>query len=159
MAHIQKIILLVLVVPLALFPGSLISYIMLFEELKFERSMWIPVGISVLGFCSFIFQFKTKKFYKLLKKEANLPKVDAVFWILDIAFGVAYIAISFFLAYLMYNFPTKKSTFILLMFVIPIFIVGGWVVFEAFYLNKLIRIHKFAHRHSEIDDIKGDDSE
>lgn len=156
MAHIQKIILLVLIVPLALFPGGLISYIMLFEELKFERSMWIPIGISALGFSSFIFHFKTKRFYKLLTKEADLPKVDPLFWILDIAFGVAYMAISFFMIYLMYTFQTNKNTFVLLVFVIPIFIAGGWVVIEAFYLNKMIRIHKFVHRHSEIDDIKGD---
>ena len=124
MAHIQKIILLVLIVPLALFPGAVISYIMVTEELKFERSMWIPIGISVLGFCSFIFHFKTKNFYKLLAKEADLPKVDPLFWVLDIAFGVAYMAISFFLVYLMYNFQTNKNTFGLLVFVIPIFITG-----------------------------------
>ena len=155
MAHIQKIILLVLVVPLGLFPGGLISYILLFEELKFEKSMWIPIGISVLGICSFIFHFKTKRFYQLLKKEADLPKVDPLFWILDIAFGVAYMAFSFFMIYLMYTFPTRKAAFILLVFIIPIFIAGGWTVLEAVYLNKLIRIHKFAHRHSEINDIKG----
>lgn len=155
MAHIQKIILLVLVVPLALFPGGLISYIVLFEELKFEWSMWIPIGVSVLGICSFIFHLKTKKFYKLLKKERDLPKVEPLFWILDIAFGVAYIILSSYLVYLMYSFPTKKSTLILLVFILPIFIAGGWTVFEAFYLNKLIQIHKFARRHSEIDDIKG----
>lgn len=159
MAHIQKIILLVLIVPLALFPGALISYVLLFEGPKFETSMWIPIGISVLGICSFIFHFKTKRFYKLLKKEEDLPTVDLSFWILDIAFGIAYMIISFYLVYLMYNFPTKKNTFVLLVFIIPMFIAGGWTVLEAFYLNKLIQIHKFAHRHSEIDDIKGGDWE
>ncbi len=156
MAHIQKIILFVLVVPLALFPGGLISYIMLFEELKFERSMWIPIGISVMGFCSFIFHFKTKGYYKLLKKDAEVPKVDPLFWILDITFGIVYMILSFYLMYLMYNFQSKKSAMVFLLFILPMFIAGGWIVFEAFYLHKLIQIHKFAHRHSEIDDIKGD---
>lgn len=157
MAHIQKIILLVLVVPLALFPGGLISYILLFEQPGFETSMWIPIGLSILGCCSFIFHFKTKRFYKQLKEEANLPKVDPLFWILDVAFGVAYIVISLYLVYAMYTFPNNGNMFALLVFVIPIFIAGSWIVFEAFYLNKLIQINKYVHRHSEIDDIRGND--
>ena len=56
----------------------------------------------------------------------------------------------------MYVFPTKKNTIVLLVFIIPMLVAGVWTVFEAFYLNKLIQNHKFAHRHSEIDDIKGD---
>ena len=55
----------------------------------------------------------------------------------------------------MYSFPTIKNPFVFLLFIVPMFIAGGWTVFEAFYLSKLIQIHKFAHRHREIDDIKG----
>ncbi|MGV8814866.1 MAG: hypothetical protein ACOH2D_13645 [Gelidibacter sp.] len=156
MANIQKIILLVLVVPLALFPGGLIFYVLLFDEPKFETAMWIPIGMSILGVCSFIFHFKTKGFYKLLKENVDLPKVEPVFWILDIAFGIIYIILSLYAVYLMYAFPTKKSTLVLLVFIIPMLVAGAWTVFEAFYLNKLIQNHKFANRHSEIDDIKGD---
>ena len=156
MAHIQKIILLVLVVPLALFPGGLISYVLIFEEPRFETSMWIPIGMSILGICSFIFHFKTKSFYKLLEIDMNLPKVEPLFWILNIAFGIAYTILSLYAAYLIYAFPTKKSTLVLLVFIIPMLTAGMWTIFEAFYLNKLIQIHKFAHRHAEINDIKGD---
>lgn len=159
MAHFQKILLLVLIVPLALFPGGLISYVLLFEQLKFEISMWIPIGISILGVCSFIFHLKTKRFYKLVQNEVDLPNVDPIFWILDVAFGIAYIAIAFYLTYLMYKFPAKKSLFIVLFLIIPMFIAGAWTIFEAFYLNRAIQIHKFAHRHSEIEDIKGDVTE
>lgn len=155
MGHLQKIILLVLIVPLALFPGGLISYILMFEQLQFEISMWIPIGITILGVCSFIFQFKTKKFYRLLKKNEDLPHVDPLLWILDVAFGVAYLVLAFYLVYLLYVFPTKKSPLIFLMVVLPMFIAGAWTVSEAFYLHKLIRIHKHAHRHAEIEDIKG----
>ena len=155
MDHLQKIILLVLIVPLALFPGGLISYVVLFEEPKFKNFMWIPIGMTVLGICSFIFHYKTKRFYKLLKDETDLPKVEPLFWILDIAFGIAYILLSFFLIYVMYSLPTTNDKTIILVFIIPFFIVGCWTVLEAFYLNKLIQIHKFAHRHSEINDIKG----
>lgn len=159
MGHLQKIILMVLIVPLALFPGGLISYILMFEALKFETSMWIPIAMTVLGICSFIFHFKTKGFYKLLKKEEDLPTVDLLFWILDIGFGIAYILLSFYFVYLVYTFPTKKGPLILLIVILPMFIAGAWTVFEAFYLNKLIRIHKYAHRHSEIEDIKGNATE
>ncbi|HUH28360.1 hypothetical protein [Gelidibacter sp.] len=159
MGHLQKIILMVLIVPLALFPGGLISYILMFEELKFETSMWIPIGMTALGVGSFIFHFKTKNFYKLLKKKEGLPSVDRIFWILDIGFGIVYILLSFYFVYLMYAFPTKKSSLILLIVILPMFTAGAWTVFEAFYLNKLISIHKYAHRHSEIEDIKGDASE
>jgi len=159
MGHLQKLILLVLIVPLALFPGGLISYVLMFEELKFEASMWIPIGMTAMGVGSFIFQFKTKSFYRLLKKEGNLPRVDLLFWVLDIAFGCAYILFSFYIAYLMYTFPTEKSTIVFLVAIIPMFIAGAWMVFEAFYLHKLISIHKYAHRHSEIEDIKGNITE
>ncbi|MBO3100110.1 hypothetical protein [Gelidibacter pelagius] len=159
MGHLQKIILLVLVVPLALFPGGLISYILVFEELKFEASMWIPIGMTALGIGSFIFHFKTKSFYRLLKNEENLPKVNPLFWILDIAFGCAYILFSFFIIHLIYKFPAEKNTMVLLVVIIPMFIAGAWTVFEAIYLNKLIGIHKYAHRHSEIEDIRGNISE
>lgn len=155
MAHIQKIILLVLIVPLALFPGGLISYVLLFEKPKFETSMWIPIGMTVLGICSFIFHFKTKKFYKLLKKKKDLPTIDPLFWVLDVVFGIVYILISLYLTYHLYTLPTEFNSLILLVFVLPMFMAGAWTVFEAFYLNKLVRLHKFAHRHSEIDDIKG----
>lgn len=159
MGHLQKIILLVVVVPLALFPGGLISYILMFEEPKFETSMWIPIGLTALGVCSFIFHFKTKRFYRLLKKEETLPGVDPLLWILDIAFGIAYMLLSFYFIYLMYAFPTKKSTLILLIVILPMFIAGAWTIFEAFYLKKLISIHTYAHRHSEIENIKGNATE
>lgn len=159
MGHLQKIILLVLIVPLALFPGGLIVYVLLFEKPALETSMWIPIGMTILGICSFIFHFKTKTFYKLIQKEVELPKVERVFWVFDIAFGIVYIVISFYLAYLMYNFPIKETSLVLLIFIIPFLIAGVWTVLEAFYLNKLIQIHKFAHRHSEIDDIKGNTGE
>lgn len=156
MGHLQKIILLVLIVPLTLFPGALISYILVFEALKFEASMWIPIGMTALGIGSFIFHFKTKSFYRLLKNKENLPIVNPLFWVLDIGFGSAYILFSFFIARLIYKFPTEKNTMVLLVVIIPMFIAGAWTVFEAIYLNKLIGIHKYAHRHSEIDDIMGD---
>ncbi|MBA6154056.1 hypothetical protein [Gelidibacter maritimus] len=159
MGHLQKIILLVLIVPLALFPGGLISYVLLFEELKFEASMWIPIGITVLGIGSFMFHFKTKKFYKLLRMKVVLPNVDPWLWVLDIAFGIAYILLSFYFVYIMYTFSADKNINVLLMVAIPMFVAGAWTVFEAIYLNKLIGIHKYAHRHSEIEDIKGNVTE
>lgn len=155
MGHLQKIVLLVLIVPLALFPGGLITYVLLFEKPEFENTMWVPIGMTVLGLCSFIFHFKTKMFYKLLKKEVNPPKIDPLFWVLDIAFGIVYIVISFYLMYLTYTIPIHQNTGVLLVYLIPLLIAGVWTVLEAFYLHKLIQIHKFAHRSSEIDDIKG----
>ncbi|MBJ7880221.1 hypothetical protein [Gelidibacter salicanalis] len=156
MGHIQKMILLVVIVPLALFPGGLISYVLLFEKPVFETTMWVPVGMTVLGICSFIFHFKSKSFYKLLKKEATIPKVETLFWVLDIAFGVIYMMMSIYLLYMMYQLGRGDDYAMLLYFIIPLFIIGVWTVGEAFYLNKLIQIHKFAHRHSEIEDIKGE---
>lgn len=159
MGHLQKIILLVLVVPLALFPGGLISYVLMYEELKFETSMWIPIGMTALGIGSFIFHFKTKNFYRLVKKDEELPRVDLLLWILNFAFGMVYILLSFFMTYFMYTFRTEKNWFMMLISIIPMFIVGIWTVFDALYLNKLIGIHKYEHRHSEIEDIKGNISE
>ena len=156
MGHIQKIILLVVIVPLALFPGGLISYILLFEKLAFETTMWIPVGMTVLGICSLIFHFKTKNFYRLLKQQATLPKVERLFWILDICFGVVYTVMSLYLMYLMNQLATWREYAVILVFIIPLFITGIWTLMEAYYLNKLIQVHDFANRHSEIEDIKGD---
>lgn len=156
MGHIQKIILLVVIVPLALFPGGIISYILLFEKLAFENTMWIPVGMTVLGICSFIFHFKTKSIYKQLKNKTTIPKVEPIFWVLDIAFGILYMMMSFYLIYMMYQLERSEESAMLLVFIIPLLITGMWTVVEAFYLSKLIQIHKFAHRHSEIEDIKGD---
>lgn len=131
----------------------------MFEPPRFETSMWVPIAMTVLGVGSFVFHFKTKGFYRLIKKEEALPKVDSWLWILDIAFGVAYLVLSFYFVYLMYLFPAKKSVLILLVVVLPMFTAGLWTVFEAFYLHKLIRIHEYVHRHSEIEDIKGDAGE
>lgn len=155
MGHFQKILLLVLVVPLALFPGGLITYILLFEIPKFEDSMWVPIAMSALGICSFAFHFKSKKFYKLLKKDTDLPKIEVMFWVLDIAFGMAYILMALYISYLMYKFPSHQKTFAMVAISLPMLIAGSWIVFEAFYLHKMIQIHKFAHRHSEIDEING----
>lgn len=159
MGHFQKIILLVVVVPLALFPGGLISYILMFEQPKFEATMWIPIGLTALGMCSFIFHFKTKRFYRLIAKEETLPTIDPLLWVLDLAFGIAYLVLSFYFVYLMYAFPTKKRTLILLLVILPMFLAGVWTIVEAVYLHKLIRLHKHAHRHSEIEDIKGNITE
>ncbi|MCK0115194.1 hypothetical protein [Gelidibacter sp. F63206] len=159
MGHLQKIILLVLVVPLGLFPGGLISYVLMYEELKFETSMWIPIGMTVLGIGSFIFHFKTKSFYRLVRKDDELPSVDLLLWILNIAFGMVYILLSFFMIYIMYIFREEKNWFMMLIAIIPMLIAGIWTVFEAFYLNRLIRIHKYVHRHSDIENIKGNITE
>ena len=156
MAHIQKVILLVLIVPLALFPGGLISYDILFATSRYQGSIWMPFALSFLGIGSFIFHVKTNKFYKLSKNNTDLPKVDIMFWIMDIAFGMAYIALSFWMFYLTYLSTTKEDFLLMILINLPMFVIGAWIVFEAFYLNKLIQIHRYAHRHSEIDDIMGD---
>ncbi len=156
MGHIQKIILLVVIVPLALFPGGLISYILLFEKLAFETTMWIPVGMTILGICSLIFHFKTKNFYKLLNQQDSIPKVEPLFWILDIGFGVVYTVMALYMMYMMNQLEPMREYTIMLAFIIPLFIAGVWTLLEAFYLNRLIQIHKFAHRHLEIEEIKGD---
>ncbi|WP_299398285.1 hypothetical protein [uncultured Gelidibacter sp.] len=156
MGHIQKIMLLFVVVPLALFPGGLISYVLLFEKLTFEYTMWIPIGMTAFGVCSFIFHFKTKSFYKLLKQQSAIPTVEPLFWVLDIAFGIIYLGMSLYLIYLMSSLGNWSEYAIILAFIIPLFITGIWTLLEAFYLNKMIQIHKFANRHAEIEEIKGD---
>ncbi|TDU43944.1 hypothetical protein BXY82_1366 [Gelidibacter sediminis] len=156
MGHIQKIILLVVIVPLALFPGGVISYVLLFENLAFETTMWIPVGMTILGICSLVFHFKTRNFYRLLKQQAILPKVEPLFWVLNISYGVVYIVMSLYLIYLLNQLDTWKEYAVVLVFVIPLLIMGIWTLLEAYYLNRLIHVHNFANRHSEIDDIKGD---
>lgn len=155
MAHLQKVILLVLVVPLTLFPGGLILYMLLYEQPNFEMGMWIPIGLSILGICSFIFHFRTLGFYKLIKRNGKLPVVDPLLWILDILFGVTYMAISGYIIYLIYLVQSRHPLQVLLLFVIPMLLMGLWTVIEAIYLHKLIQIHKFSNRQAEIEDIKG----
>lgn len=159
MGHFQKIMLLVVVVPLALFPGALISYILMFKQLKFEALMWLPMGLTALGICSFIFHFKTKKVYRLLKKKEALPMISPFLWLLNIAFGIAHLVLSLYFLYIMYTVPTNKDSIVLLIVILPMFTAGAWTLFEAFYLHKLISVHKYVHRHSEIEDIKGNITE
>lgn len=155
MGHIQKIMLLVLIVPLTLFPGGWITYVLLYEQPQFEFFMWIPIGLSILGVCSFIFHFKTFKYYKLLEKNVSLPKVEPILWVLDVFFGIGYILISCHLLYVIFLIRSLYPWKVLLLFIIPMILVGLWTVIEAVYLHKLVKIHEFSNRDSEIQEIKG----
>lgn len=159
MGHIQKILLLVLIVPLTLFPGGLITYFLLYEQPPLEVVTLIPIGLSVLGVCSFIFHYKTLKFYKLIRAEKHLPNVEPLLWILDILFGVVYIFISSYLMYLVFLVQSRHTFKILLLFIIPMIFIGLWTVIEAVYLYKMVKIHKFSNRHVEIDEISGGNGE
>lgn len=159
MAHLQKVILLVLIVPLTLFPGGLILYILLYQQPNFEMGMWIPIGLSILGICSFIFHFRTIRFYKLLKKNQELPIVDPLLWILDILFGFAYMAVSCYVIYLIFLVQSRHPIKVLLIFIIPMLLTGLWTIIEAVYLYKLIQIHKFSNRQAEIENIRGNSQE
>ena len=156
MGHIQKILLLVLLVPLTFFPGGLIIYILFYEQLKFEMLMWVPVGLSLLGICSFIFHLKTLKIYKLYETDNVLPRVESLLWILDVLYGLSSIFVSGSLIYFIFSISPVKGINGLFLFILPMFIVGLWTLVEVVYLYNLIRIHKSALRQAAIDNIRGD---
>jgi len=159
MGYIQKMVLLVLTVPFTLIPGGLITYLVGFENATFEYSMLIPVAMTALGTCAFIFHLKTKTFYKFYKKDLPMPKVEPLFWFLTISFGISFIVVS---SYIFYRMTTMQLTrnvddmmWQILAVCSPMFVFGIWTVVEAFYLHKLVIENKNKTRHYEIDDIKG----
>lgn len=154
MGHLQKTALFIWIIPLSLLPGGFVTYILLFQPVPFEYSMLIPFGITALGICSLIFQNKTRVFYQVMVNN-DLPQIDAVLWFLNVAFGLSYIGIAVYISYLFYEFAPKKDYIIWLLISLPLIISGSWILLEAFYLQKLIKIHRYANRNSEIQDIKG----
>ncbi len=155
MGHIQKIILIILTVPFALFPGGLIAYVLLYEAPRFEYSMLIPIGMTFFGICSFYFHLKTKSFYRLYKAQLPMPKVEPIFWFICISFGMSFVVVSSFLHYTLANVANPSDNYVVLIFSIPMFVFGVWTVVEAFYLYKLVKENQTKTRISEIDEIKG----
>ncbi|MEZ4855780.1 MAG: hypothetical protein R2812_04790 [Gelidibacter sp.] len=158
MRYLQKIILLVVTVPFALFPGGFLAYVFLYQTAPFKYRMLVPIAITVCGICTFIFHLKSKNIYKLLDRKNNLPKIELVFWVLVVAFGMAYVALACFILYYVFSMEivsVSEDYWQVLLVFLPLIIFGLWTVADAFYLKHLMNRHQNTYRYSEIEDIKG----
>jgi len=155
---IAKIILLLIVLVVSLLPAFGILFLVLMENQRFDFTMLIPFGITVLGICSTIFHVKTVSFYKNLSQDRLLKKPSSLFLGLNFGFAAVNILFGLLFTYLLYfKYPASivlSDDPIILLVVVPIFL--GCILFlEAFYMKRKLDENKEKMVISEIQDIKG----
>ncbi len=156
MGFIQKILLLIATILMALAPGGLIFYLLFIENDKFETSMLIPVAITAIGIFSIMFHVNTLKLYRLYEKRIPFYKTHRILWIMSLIFGIVLIAVAAFI--LIYVFIVDKGQGNLtrtLGISFPFLGTGVWLLLELYFLKKMINKNKFENILSDIDNIMG----
>ena len=156
-----KIILIIIILIVALVPAYGIVSLVFRQSIRFDFSMLLPVGLSILGISSFIYHIKTVNFYKLLDKNVLLPKPNKIFWGLNLAFAASLILLAIWFLYLiMQSYGDlqlmRYELGYFFGFVGVPFMLGGIIFFEAYYTNNKIKQNKALVIFLEIDNIKGD---
>ena len=161
---IQKILLTVVSIAIALLM-AFGFYVVIFEENnKFEYEMLILVALAIFGALSFVFHIKTLKFYKTKSLLYLNFKKDKPFWVFNIAFILSLLLLSLFFAYQYYkiieNGPSFKSDFwpFLIVIFLPL-IISAWLFFDARYLYQNYKNLEAKATFNTIDDIKGVEGE
>jgi hypothetical protein len=155
MARIQKMILLGISLPVALYPTFAILLSIFKNHGRFHYSMMIGFALTIVGIVSFIFHLKSLKVYSLYKKDKVLPVIEPIFWWLNLVFALACILFAALMTYMAYEAFYGDMLWRLLVVIIPTIILGFWMLIDAFLLNSIYRIHQHNNRYSEIDEIKG----
>lgn len=161
MRLILKIVLLIIVLFAALFPATAMVGILFAESnLRFEWSMLIPFGLSILGILSFIFHIKTISIYKLLDKKVLLPKPNKVFWGLNLAYAASLLLLALLFVYMIIQTSglqprETQLVYFSILVGIPTFL-GSILFFEAYFINEKLKENKSRALFMEIENIKGD---
>jgi len=156
---IQKIVLTVISIVIAL---TMVFglYVVLFEENnRFEYEMLILVVLAVFGTLSFVFHIKTMGFYKHKKLENLNYEKGKPFWIFNLAFIGSLFFLACFFVYLL-NRVSEQGKTELLPFVILIgipILVGVWLLLDARFLFNNYKMLQARSAFNTIDDIKGVD--
>lgn len=156
MARIQKILLLVFVLPIAYLPTLAVLISLIHNLSRFHYSVLSVFIFSALGTLSFVFHLKSFKIYKLEDSEQIFPKIDVVFWWFNVLFGVICLLSAGYFIYIIFKFFNENMPTELLVVTIPTIILGPWILLDALFLNRIMKIHKYAIRNSEIDEIRGE---
>lgn len=155
---IAKITLLLVALIVGLFPSLVVIFSVFMEDQRFEPSMLIAFGFSILGICSTIFHGKTVSFYKNLYRDEILKRPDNLFLGLNLGFAASNILFGLFFLYLLYfRFPESNSSIddsINLIIAIPV-LLGSLLFAETFYMRKKLNDNKEKVALSEIENIKG----
>lgn len=162
MKLVLKIFLCVFVFGAAFFPGVLIAILLWSENQRFEWTMLIPVGLSVMGFCSLIFHVKTVKLYRLWEADKLFPKPNSLLWGLNLGYAGALVLLGLWFVYLIFirygssaGGGTEEFLIILLVIGVPIFL-GALLFMEAFLITRKLEQNKAKEVLLEIDNIKGE---
>ena len=96
-----KIVLTLVVLVLALLPTfSILILVFTEENFRFELTMLIPFGITVLGLGSFIFHIKTLRFYQQNNELVIYKNPNKIFWGLNLGYAAALVLLAIWVVYI-----------------------------------------------------------
>lgn len=156
-----KIILLVVIILVSFISGALMFYVLFIAKEKFELSMLTVIGLSFLGFLSSWFHIKTIKLYKLDKRNELLPRPSKEFRVFNIAFAVGLFLFSswvFYMSFIRYRNALSNDSaqeILLFTFLIVPALIASFIIYELYYLNRMLKKNRERKLILEIDDIKG----
>lgn len=154
---IQKIILTVVSIAIAL-TMAFGFYVVIFEENnKFEYEMLILVALAVFGALSFVFHIKTIGFYKRKQLENLNYDSGKPFWIFNLAFIASLFFLACFFMYLLSRMNEQANTELLpiMILIITPILIGVWLLLDARFLFNNYKTLQAKAAFNTIDDIKG----
>lgn len=158
MALLQKILLCIITVAIALLLGA--GLYSLSMEPSFRNDIWIlvPAVLCILSVLSFIFHLKTISFYRDNSDIVKSFKSNAIIWYINVAFGGCLIILAFVFAFQfskLYDNNIQTEFTLLAIIVIATLLIGLWVCLDFYTLYKKINEVKSTKYINQIDDISG----
>jgi hypothetical protein len=159
---IQKILLTIVSIVIALTMAFGFYLVVFAANTKFRYEMLIFVGLVVFGILSFVFHLKTLKFYRTKALQYLNYEKEKPFWIFNIAFIFNLLVLSSFILHRYYELSQRETShetelwpFILVTFIT--FGICTWLFLDARYLYRNHKILEAKAAFNTIDDIKGVD--
>ena len=158
MALIQKIVLCIITVAIALVLGAGLYSLSMEPSIRNDIWILIPAVLCVLSVFSFIFHLKTIAFYRDNSEIIKSFKSNAVIWYINVAFGVSLIILAFIFAFQfskLYDNNIQTEFTLLAIIVITTLLIGVWICLDFYTLYKKINEVKSTKYINQIDDISG----
>lgn len=129
----------------------------LVNKAAFNSSMVLPVINLGFAIGSILFHLEVLSIIKSQENKTVKPNIKLIYWVLNIALGVVFLAFSWFLFSMVSKFPSSQTALALefwsYVFIAGILLIGVINIIDMFFVFAFIKRDKTPKVLSEIDKI------
>lgn len=129
----------------------------LYNQVRFDNSMVLPVINMGFAIGSILFHLEVLNIIKPQENKTVKPNIKLVYWVLNVALGIIFIAFSWFLYSMVSKFPSSQTELALkfwaYVFIAGILLIGVINLIDMLFVFAFIKRDKTPEVLSDIDEI------